>query len=41
VSRIYTDYGVFEVTDEGLRVREAHGATTDELRERTGVDLRE
>ena len=39
VSRVYTDYGVFEVTGEGLRVREAYGATIDELRERTGLDL--
>ncbi len=41
VSRVYTDHGVFEVTPEGLRVREAHGASVDELRERTGLDLLE
>jgi 3-oxoadipate CoA-transferase beta subunit len=41
VSRIYTDYGVFVVTDAGLRVREVHGATIEELRERTGLDLAE
>jgi len=39
VSRVYTDHGVFEITDERLRVREAYGATLDELRERTGLDL--
>jgi 3-oxoadipate CoA-transferase beta subunit len=39
VSRIYTDYGVFEVTDNGLQVREVHGTTLEELRERTGLDL--
>ena len=39
VSRIYTDHGVFEVTDHGLRVREPYGATVDELRERTRLDL--
>ena len=41
VSRVYTDHGVFEITDEGLRVREPYGATLDELRERTGLDLSE
>jgi 3-oxoadipate CoA-transferase beta subunit len=41
VSRVYTDHGVFEITDEGVRVREAYGATVDELRERTGLDLRQ
>ena len=39
VSRVYTDYGVFEITDEGVRVRSSYGATVDELRERTGVEL--
>jgi 3-oxoadipate CoA-transferase beta subunit len=39
VSRVYTDHGVFEVTDQGLKVREPHGATIDELRERTNLDL--
>ena len=39
VSRVYTDHGVFEVTDEGLRLRTAYGAALGELRERTGLDL--
>jgi 3-oxoadipate CoA-transferase beta subunit len=39
VSRVYTDHGVFEITDGGVRVREAYGATVDELRERTGLAL--
>jgi 3-oxoadipate CoA-transferase, beta subunit len=39
VSRVYTDYGVFEITDEGVRVRSSYGATVAELRERTGLDL--
>jgi 3-oxoadipate CoA-transferase beta subunit len=39
VSRIYTDLAVLDVVDEGVRIRESHGATPDELRERTGIDL--
>jgi 3-oxoadipate CoA-transferase beta subunit len=39
VSRVYTDHGVVEVTPEGLRLRETYGASADELRERTGLDL--
>ena len=39
VSRAYTDHGVFEIGPDGVRLREAHGATTDELRERIGIDL--
>jgi 3-oxoadipate CoA-transferase beta subunit len=39
VSRVYTDYGVFEITPDGARVRETYGATVDELRERIGLDL--
>ncbi|MCW2819212.1 MAG: 3-oxoacid CoA-transferase, subunit [Marmoricola sp.] len=39
VSRVYTDHGVVEVTPDGLRLREAYGATADELRERTGLPL--
>jgi 3-oxoadipate CoA-transferase beta subunit len=39
VSRAYTDHGVFEITAAGVRVRAAYGATVDELRERTGLDL--
>lgn len=40
VTRVYTEYAVFETTDAGMRVVEAFGGTTvDWLRERTGVDL--
>jgi 3-oxoadipate CoA-transferase beta subunit len=39
VSRVYTDYGVFEITDEGVRVPAPYGATVDELCARTGLDL--
>jgi 3-oxoadipate CoA-transferase beta subunit len=39
VSRVYTDHGVFEITDRGVRVREAFGATVDDLRQRTGLAL--
>ena len=39
VSRVYTDHGVFLITPDGVRVRETHGATVDQLRDRTGLDL--
>jgi len=39
VSRVYTDYGVFDITEQGVRVTSSYGATVDELRERTGLDL--
>jgi 3-oxoadipate CoA-transferase beta subunit len=39
VSRVYTDHGVFEITDEGVRAREVHGTTLAELRERMDVEL--
>jgi len=39
VSRVYTDHGVFEITPDGVRARETYGATLDDLRERTGIDL--
>ena len=39
VSRVYTDYGVFEITGDGVQVRSAYGASVDELRDRTGLDL--
>ena len=39
VSRVYTDHGVFEITPDGVRARSTYGASLDELRERTGVDL--
>ncbi|GAA0991092.1 3-oxoacid CoA-transferase subunit B [Subtercola frigoramans] len=39
VSRVYTDYGVFDVTDGGLRVRQTFGATTKELEALIGLQL--
>ena len=39
VSRVYTDHGCFEVTPHGVRLRQAYGATAEDLRERTGLDL--
>src|SRR3954470_15109746 len=39
VSRVYTDHGVFEITPDGVRARSTYGASVDELRERTGLDL--
>jgi len=39
VSRVYSDYGVFEIGEDGVHVRATYGATLDELRERTGLDL--
>jgi 3-oxoadipate CoA-transferase beta subunit len=39
VSRVYTDYGVFEITPDGVRARATYGASVEELRERTGIDL--
>jgi 3-oxoadipate CoA-transferase beta subunit len=41
VSRVYTDHGVFEITPDGVRARSTYGATLDELRERTGLQLLE
>ena len=41
VSRVYTDHGVFEITPDGVRARETYGATLDELRDRTGIELLE
>ncbi len=40
VTRIYTDHAVFDVTTEGLVVRETFGATIAELTEITGLVLR-
>ena len=34
VSRIYTDYGVFVLTDHGIRVRKTYGMSRDDLAER-------
>jgi 3-oxoadipate CoA-transferase beta subunit len=39
VSRVYTDVGVFLVGPDGVRVREAHGITVEELRDRLDVPL--
>ena len=41
VSRIYTDLAVFDVTPDGLVVRETFGTTVPELRELLGLDLTE
>jgi 3-oxoadipate CoA-transferase beta subunit len=39
VDRVYTDHAVFEITGEGVRVRETHGTTYDELVARLAVPL--
>lgn len=39
VTRVYTDHAVFDVTGAGFVVRETFGATLDELRQLTGLDL--
>jgi len=40
VSRVYTDYAVFDVTTDGFRVIESFGDTTlEELERMTGLDL--
>ncbi|WP_211332468.1 3-oxoacid CoA-transferase subunit B [Nocardioides aurantiacus] len=39
VSRVYTDHGVFEITADGVRLRQAYGATLEELEGRTGLSL--
>ncbi len=41
VSRVYTDHGVFVVGPGGAQVVELHGITSAQLRERTGLDLRQ
>jgi len=41
VDRVYTDRAVFDITPEGLVVRETFGTTVDELRELLGLDLKE
>lgn len=41
VARVYTDRAVFDVTPDGLVVRETFGTTVDELRELLGLDLEE
>ena len=40
VSRIYTDYGTFDIRPDGLHLREAYGIDADELRRRLPVPLR-
>ena len=39
VDRVYTDHGVFELTGDGVRLREAHGLSYDELAARLDVPL--
>jgi len=39
VSRVYTDHGVFDVTADGVRIRETYGVGADELAERLGIPL--
>jgi 3-oxoadipate CoA-transferase beta subunit len=39
VSRVYTDHAVFDITSDGVRVRETYGIALPELRERMSVDL--
>lgn len=42
VTRVYTDYAVFDVTPDGFRVRELFGDNTiEELESLTGLDLKE
>ncbi|HEX5857323.1 MAG TPA: 3-oxoadipate CoA-transferase, partial [Microbacterium sp.] len=41
VTRVYTDYGVFDVTPDGFRVRELFGDNTvAQLEALTGLSLR-
>ena len=37
VSRVYTDYGVFELTDHGVVARETYGMSRDDLAERLQI----
>ena len=39
VDRIYTDHGVFDIASGGVRVRELHGISEEDLRERLEVPL--
>ncbi|WP_181722656.1 3-oxoacid CoA-transferase subunit B [Nocardia gipuzkoensis] len=39
VSRIYSDYGIFELGAEQVRVRETYGISLEELRIRTGIQF--
>ncbi|UDY23416.1 CoA-transferase [Nocardioides sp. Kera G14] len=40
VSRVYTDYGVFDVGPDGVSVRETFGITLEELQQKLPVALR-
>jgi len=39
VSRVYTDYATFLISDNGIRLRETYRLTVDELADRRSVDL--
>jgi len=41
VSRVYTDYGVFLLTDHGIVARETYGMSHNDLSDRLGVTLQE
>jgi 3-oxoadipate CoA-transferase, beta subunit len=41
VSRVYTDYGVFLLTDHGVVARETYGLERNDLAERLGVTFQE
>ena len=41
VNRLYTDYGVFDLTGDGISVEAAFGASVDELAERLQLELRD
>jgi len=40
VSRVYTDHAVFDITPEGVSVRETYGISLAELRERMTITVR-
>jgi len=40
VDRVYTEHAVFEITDDGVLVRETFGTAYDELAERLDIPLR-
>jgi 3-oxoadipate CoA-transferase beta subunit len=39
VDRVYTDHAVFEITPDGVRIRETFGTSPDELAARLGVRI--
>lgn len=39
MSRVYTDYATFLISDNGIRLRETYRLTVDELADRRSVDL--